>query len=49
MSVTTGFIQIHQVNQTQQLPQFQQLVGSLRIPSSVVVSGSRAFGESFQQ
>ena len=40
MSVTTGFIQIHQVNQTQQIPQFQQIVGSWRIPRSVVVWGS---------
>jgi hypothetical protein len=47
MSAATGFIQILQVNQTQQIPQLQQLVGSLRIPSSVVVWGFRAFGESF--
>jgi hypothetical protein len=52
MSVTTGFIQILQVNQTQQLPQLQQLVGTLPIPSSVVVWGSvvrsaKAFSSSF--
>jgi len=40
MSVTTGFIQIFQVNQTQQIPQLQQILGSWRIPSSVVVWGS---------
>ncbi|MEG3958658.1 hypothetical protein [Microcoleus sp. herbarium2] len=40
MSVATEFIQILQVNQTQQLPQLQQILGSWRIPSSVVVWAS---------
>jgi hypothetical protein len=46
MSVATGFIQILQVNQTQQLPQLQQLAHPI-ISYGLGVGG--AFGESFQQ